>query len=56
MKKQFLFLLLLAGGLASMSAKTEPISGDECPDRCQSNITICCTTSGGSTYYGFIGG
>ena len=54
MKKQFLFLLLLAGGLASMSAKTEPISGDECPDRCHTTSVVCCTTSGGSTYYGNI--
>ena len=53
MKKQIIILLLLAGGLASVSAKTEPIIGNEYPNGCTNGgNVICCATANGSVYYG----
>lgn len=47
-------LAFIATGLATMTAqeKLQEEGGAECPEQCVSDWVICCTTPGGSTYYG----
>lgn len=56
MKKLLIFggLLLVTG--VSLATETltiiAPSTGVECPNGCETSASKCCTTKGGSTYYG----
>ncbi len=54
MKKQLLVLALFATGLAGITAQESLTveGGAECPEGCVSDMFACCSTPGGSTYYG----
>jgi len=53
MKKQLLVIAFFATGLAGLSAQEslEPI-GKGCPEYCGSGNPVCCSSPGGSTFYG----
>ena len=55
MKKIFMAAALVFS-IALSAFSSQGSGGAECPDRCVSSDPnpVCCTTSGGSTYYGVI--